>query len=119
MKLPNGENAEIPLSKLVDYLLSLTHPVGKWKARVFQKYGFHAGNVDLLRNGLLAIAKSEDIEERIRSQHGIKYIIDGTLRGPLKAAIDVRTIWIVETGKDVPRFVTAYPHHGTHLGGLR
>ncbi len=109
MKLPNGENADIPLSKLVDYLLSSTHPVGKWKAKVFQRYGLHAGNAELLRNGLLAIAKSEDIKETIRTQYGVKYIIDGQLWSPLRQPFSIRTIWLVDKGKHVPRFVTAYP----------
>ena len=109
MKLPNGERADIPLAKLLEYLLSPTHPVGKWKAKVFQRYGFHAGNVELLKSGLLVIGTSQDIKETIHNRYGLKYIVDGSLQSPLGEVLNVRTIWIVETGKRAPRFVTAYP----------
>jgi hypothetical protein len=33
MKLPNAERAEAPPEKLRDYLLSPSHPVGRFKAR--------------------------------------------------------------------------------------
>lgn len=109
MKLPNSEYADIPSAKLLEYLLSSTHPVGKWKAKVFQRYGFHAGNVEHLKSGLLGIAKTQNIRETIRGRYGLKYVIDGSLQIPLGDALNVRTIWIVETGKRTPRFVTAYP----------
>jgi len=40
MRLPFMESAEVPKRKLVDYLLSTTHPFGRYKARVFIRYGF-------------------------------------------------------------------------------
>lgn len=38
MILPNRERAYIPEAKLVHYLLSLSHPVGKSKARFVTAY---------------------------------------------------------------------------------
>ncbi|MEH2301903.1 MAG: DUF6883 domain-containing protein [Nostoc sp.] len=35
MKLPNGEQAEISMQKLIGYCLNSEHPSGKHKARVF------------------------------------------------------------------------------------
>ena len=35
MKLPHGADAEVPLAKVSDYLLSAEHPVGRFKARFF------------------------------------------------------------------------------------
>ncbi|MGM0384274.1 MAG: DUF6883 domain-containing protein [Thermodesulfobacteriota bacterium] len=109
MKIPSAEHAYIPSAKLRDYLLSSTHPVGKWKAKVFQRYGFHAGNVEVLKSGLLVIGTSQDIKETIQSRYGLKYVVDGSLQSPLGEALNVRTIWIVDTGKRAPRFVTVYP----------
>jgi len=109
MKLPNAENAEIASSKLLDYLLSAEHPVGKWKARVFHSYGFNSSNLALLKGGLLSIARLEDVQDIIQGPHGTKYVIDGSLRGPKGDTMKVRSIWIVERDKRVPRFVTAYP----------
>lgn len=41
MKLENKEYAYIPLAKLLDYLLSETHPVGKSKAKYLRSLGFN------------------------------------------------------------------------------
>lgn len=48
MKIPNSQNAFIPLSKLRDYLLSETHAVGKSKAKLFRAKGFNTSNINLL-----------------------------------------------------------------------
>lgn len=38
--LPNADRAEIDRGKLQDYLLSPTHPVGRFKARFFAALGY-------------------------------------------------------------------------------
>ena len=40
MLLPNAERALIDRAKIRDYLLSLHHPVGRFKARFFTSLGF-------------------------------------------------------------------------------
>lgn len=109
MELPNRENAYIPLSKLKDYLLSETHSVGKSKAKLLRSSGFNETNVTSLKEGLLAIAHSEQLIETDASPHGIKYIIEGELKTPTGGAIKMRTVWIIDKGQERPRFVTAYP----------
>ena len=105
----NRENAYIPLSKLKDYLLSETHSVGKSKAKLLRSAGFNETNVTLLKEGLLVIAHSGQVIEAISSPHGIKYVIDGLLKTPIRGFIKMRTIWIIDKGQGHPRFVTAYP----------
>jgi hypothetical protein len=109
MQLPNREKAYIPLSKLKDYLLSETHSVGKSKAKILRSVGFNETNVNLLKEGLIAIAHSEDVEGMISSPHGVKYVIDGLLKTPDAGSIKMRTVWIIDKGQVRPRFVTAYP----------
>ncbi len=109
MKLPNKEKAYIPISKLIDYLLSETHITGKSKSKFFRKFGFNESNLDMLEQGLLAIAKTQDIVATNISPHGTKYIIDGNLFTPINRFVRIRTVWIVEKDQDAPRFVTAYP----------
>lgn len=109
MELPNKKNAYIPPAKLKDYLLSETHSVGKSKAKILRTAGFNETNVNLLKEGLIAIAHSETIEEAISSPHGVKYVINGTLKTPEGGIIKMRTVWIIERGQELPRFVTAYP----------
>lgn len=109
MKLPNREQAYIPSTKLSGYLLSETHSVGRSKAKLLRSVGFNEANVDLLKQGLIAIAHSEDVKEVISSSHGVKYIIEGLLQTPFGNSIKIRTFWIIEKGQERPRFVTAYP----------
>jgi hypothetical protein len=109
MKLPEKEKAHIPLAKLTNYILSEMHPVGKSKAKLFRALGFTEINVDLLRQGLIAIAKSEEVIDVISSEHGVKYIVDGFLKTPSRSSLKLRTIWIIDKGHVHPRFVTAYP----------
>lgn len=110
MKLPNRENAYIPLSKLTDYLLSESHVVGRSKAKFFRALGFEETNIEMLERGFLTIARNENVLEEISSPHGMKYVIDGTLQTPIGKNISIRTVWIIDTGQDRPRFVTAIPN---------
>jgi hypothetical protein len=45
----------------------------------------------------------------VETVHGTKYIIDGELVAPNCRIIQVRTVWIRDSGKKETRFVTAYP----------
>jgi hypothetical protein len=109
MELPNKSNAQISLTKIVDYLLSENHPVGKSKARYFRSHGFNDENASDLANGLLSIAQNGQVGSSERSLFGIKYVLDGELDTPNGDKIRVRTVWIIESNSDIPRFVTAYP----------
>lgn len=109
MQLPNRESAYIPLPKLTEYLLSETHAVGRSKAKFFRMHGFTEYNVEMLEEGLLAIARSEPTIEVNPSPYGTKYVIEGSMETPNGAFIRVRTVWIIEAEEDRPRFVTAHP----------
>ena len=109
MKLPNNKNAYVPLAKLIDYLLSETHSVGKSKAKLLRTVGFNEGNVQMLKKGLLEIAHTKDVAEVITTLHGVKYVMDGDIRTPVGLVIKMRTIWIIDAGQERPRFVTTYP----------
>lgn len=74
-----------------------------------QSVGFNESNADLLRQGLINLAHTEEIKESIKSPHGVKYIIDGTIQTPDGVYINIRTVWIIDKGQTNPRFVTAYP----------
>ena len=109
MQLPNRRQAYIPRRKLTDYLLSDTHAVGRSKAQFFRALGFDETNVTLLEQDLLAIAQNEPVTEVVLSPHGTKYVIDAPLATPSGTVAQIRTVWIIETTTDSPRFVTAYP----------
>ncbi|PKL48650.1 MAG: hypothetical protein CVV37_07935 [Nitrospira bacterium HGW-Nitrospira-1] len=109
MKLQNKESAYVPITKLLNYLLSETHSVGKSKAKYLRSMGFNETNVNLLKQGLLSIAQSEDVKDVISSPHGVKYVINGSIQTPVGISIKMRTVWIIDKGQGRPRFVTAYP----------
>lgn len=109
MKLPNSKNAYVPKEKLLGYLLSETHPVGKSKAKFFRKLGFDETNVDKFERSLLSIARTKDVEERKEIPYGVNYIIKGLIKLPNRKAASIKTVWFVESGQARPRFVTAIP----------
>jgi len=110
MKLPGRERAFVPERKLTAYLLSLSHPVGRAKARFFRRLGFDGSNADRLRNELIDLAQRADVASTECTAHGTKYVVDGLLSTPSGDEAAVRTVWIIEDSRpDAPRFVTAYP----------
>lgn len=109
MKLPSREKAYVPPRKLIDYLLSASHPVGRSKAKFFRSVGFDETNAEVLERGLIDIGRSEEVTEVEWTPHGIKYAVEGLLQTPTEGGKRIRTVWIIETGRESPRFVTAYP----------
>ncbi len=108
MKLPNSNGAVVPREKLTAYLLSKTHPVGRAKASFFRLIGYDETNADDLAAELIRLAGAEEVVQSEASPFGTKYVVEGLIAGPLGSA-GVRTVWIIETGTVIPRFVTAYP----------
>jgi hypothetical protein len=109
MKLPAAERAVIAPAKIRDYLLSTSHPIGRFKAPFFASLGYANANWQRLEKDLLALAVSGDAELGNRSPYGQKYEIRGTLIGPSGKAAGVLTVWIILFGGDAPQFVTAFP----------
>lgn len=107
--MENRSKAYIPPAKLIGYLLSETHAVGKSKAKFFRACGFDEPNVAVLEQGLLSIAQTEAPAVVVQSPYGVKYIIDGFLQTPSGTSVKVRTVWIVDARDASPCFVTAYP----------
>jgi hypothetical protein len=48
MRLPNADEAVIPVEELRDYLLSPTHPIGRFKATFFAGLGYTADDWAIL-----------------------------------------------------------------------
>lgn len=110
MRLPNANLALVEREKIIEYLLNVHHPDNSGKARFFFALGFSREEWLTLANALRTLAETAGIVREMESSHGIKYIVDGQLKTPAGKTPDVRTVWILDSGSDVPRFVTAYPH---------
>lgn len=108
MKISNIENAIISSEKIKNYLLSSSHPVGRFKAVFFNSLGYTSSNWELLLNDIYSILKN-DAEKIEESEYGQKYKISGEIVGPLKKSSQIITIWIILKDNKNPQFVTAYP----------
>ncbi len=80
MKLPNYENAIVPQAKVTQFADALAR---------------HAAENE--------VAKSEQV------RFGTRYVIDGIIHAPDGRTPNVRSVWFIEQGEPIPRFVTAYP----------
>jgi hypothetical protein len=109
MKLPDARRAVIAPAKIRDYLLSTSHPVGRFKAPFFASLGYTVTHWQRLEHDLLALAVSGEAELGRESRYGQKYEIHGTLNGPSGKSARVLTVWMVRSGSNVPQFVTAFP----------
>ena len=109
MSLPNANRAVVDANKLRDYLLSSSHPVGRFKATVFFALGYSAAGWELLRDDILAIARTRQAVPGLSGPFGRKFEVNGILTGPNGRSADIRTIWLVRSEDEAPRFVTAYP----------
>ena len=109
MKLPAAERAVIEAAKIRDYLLSTSHPVGRFKTPFFTGLGYTRANWRGLEADLRNLAATGDAQPGQPSPYGQKYEIRGILRGPSGKYSEVLTVWIILVSGDVPQFVTAFP----------
>lgn len=109
MKLPHAEVAVIEAEKIRDYLLSDSHPIGRFKAPVFEALGYRQASWEQLASDLREQHALSEVGEVVETQHGRKYVIRANLKGPNGRTFAMQSIWIVLKGEDLPRFVTAYP----------
>lgn len=103
------DRAQFDAEKARDYLLSPTHPVGRFKAAFFASLGYVQADWERLREDLRTLSMSNEARSGAPSPHGAKYEVEGILVGPTGRTARVVAVWIVPNGEALPRFVTAYP----------
>lgn len=66
-----------------------------------------------LADALRLHAEQHEVVETQDVLEGTKYVIEGELETPNRTTSDrlprLRSIWMIDTGNNIPRFVTAYP----------
>ena len=107
--LRGAERAIIDERKVRDYLLNPLHVRGRHKARMFAAalgYGRfdHARLIRQIKAGIL----EHEAVAIDHGPHGEQWRVEVPVTGPAGSAI-VRTLWIIRTGEDVPRLISAYP----------
>ena len=88
LKVPHEGGVRIDERKVRDHLLSKSHPVGRFKARLFAAVG--------------------EVSETVETPFGQKYVVPGDLNGPL-GSVPVLTVWFLELGQERARLVTVRP----------
>ena len=109
VKLPNADRAIVDKRKVRDYLLSRSHPIGRFKAAFLASAGFVPENWRDLATQLRELAALGDALAGDQSEHGEKYVISGILKGPQGLSLEVTTIWLVPAKGGAPRLVTVFP----------
>lgn len=108
MPVPGADRVRIDERKIRGYLLSPTHPVGRFKARVFAALGFDETNAEAFVAEVRRIAATGEVSEVEDTEFGAKYTVPGDLNGPAGTA-RVITVWIREAGQAEVRLVTVRP----------
>ena len=109
MKLPELYQIIIPKKKIIDYLLSLSHTIGKHKARYFYKVGFSVENREQFSDAIIEIVRDINISKQFQNNYGTIFIIEGEMKTPSNTKIKVRTVWIVLTNQNIATLITVYP----------
>lgn len=104
MKLPNIDFAIIRPEKLRDYLLSSSHPIGRYKAVFFRSLGYEKDSWTVLESDIRSLLAGDADEIEI-TKYGSKYGILGSITGPNGRSANIISVWIMLTGEGVPRFV--------------
>ena len=107
--LRNAAQAIIEPGKLRGYLLSRTHPVGRFKAIFFRSLGYSVSRWQLLEIDLRKHLVANEPESEEVTAHGRKFVVRGRIEGPSGRSAELVTVWIILAGEEVPQFVTAYP----------
>jgi hypothetical protein len=109
MRIPGAHHAVVDPFKVLNYLLSAEHTIGRHKALFFATLGYRRNRWQDLMNALVRHADEDTavvVEETI---FGAKYAIVAPMTGPNGQTSIIVTVWIVRTEETFPRLVTAYP----------
>ena len=109
MNLPHAQEAVVTQNKIENYLLNPGHPIGGGKAGFFLRFGFSRGRWNLLADALRQHALANPVADLVSDADGTTYLVEGSLQTPSGRSPRLRSVWLVETGKLAPRFITAYP----------
>ncbi len=109
MILPNADAARVPENKILGYLLSPTHRSGKSKAAFFGSFGFTPRDWEKLAAALHLHARANPVAAEAVNAFGTRYVVDGLLIAADGTALNVRSVWFINSNGAPPRFVTAHP----------
>ena len=95
--------------KLTGYLLNASHKRGGPKARLLLSVGYRTDDPQRLESDLRVQHLSIDGTRTSANAYGIVDEIEGPIKTPGGRTVRFCSVWQVDTGTDVPRFITMYP----------
>ena len=106
--IPDAERAVLDIRKIEAYCLDPSHPRGRHKARVFREaLGLGQRDAAWLRSAFLDGVQRAEATELAHDKFGIRWQVDISLTRQGRQVV-VRTIWIVRSSEEIPRFVTCW-----------
>jgi hypothetical protein len=109
VKIANCRNAQVPKSKVTDYLRSVVHPEGEAKAKFFLRWGFRRDQWAALAAALIQQANEHEYSVATQGKYGTKYMVIAPICAPNGIIPLVKTIWMFAEEEQRPRLITAYP----------
>jgi hypothetical protein len=109
MTVPNANQAIIATKKLTGYLLNVSHKRGAAKARLLLGVGYRADAPQVLEADLRTQHLTLDVTRTSENPYGSVYEIEGPIETPSGKTMRFCSIWQVDIGTAVPRFITMYP----------
>ena len=109
MAIPDADRAIIVAEKLTAYLLNVSHKRGAAKARLLLSVGYRSDAPQALESDLRTQHLSLDVTRTSENAYGVVYEIEGPIRTPSGRIVRFCSIWQIDTGTQVPRFITMYP----------
>ncbi|PIV85321.1 MAG: adhesin [Nitrospirae bacterium CG17_big_fil_post_rev_8_21_14_2_50_50_9] len=110
--LPNHENAYVDSAKIRNYVLSASHPIGRFKAAYFRGLGYTHEKWKQFEDDIREQHLTLEAEPTEKTKYGQKYTIKGFVKCPNGKRVLLQSIWIILEGENTPRFVTIYPEGG-------
>ncbi|MGL6226914.1 MAG: DUF6883 domain-containing protein [Thermoguttaceae bacterium] len=112
--LPNSREAVVSSEKINGYVLNFNHPVGKHKARAFEKIlGYNQSNSESLVSQIQACVDKCSALPGKKDAYGQRYEVNIPIKGPNGSTAIVRTGWIIRTDSNQPELITVYIKDGT------
>ena|SRR5690242_21626373 len=80
MKLPYAAKARVDRKKVVEYLLSFSHPDGSSEAEFFSRFGFRVDDWRVLARALRKHGRENTVSVSVQSAYEIRHSVDARLR---------------------------------------
>jgi hypothetical protein len=109
MPIPNANRAIIAANKLTAYLLNPSHKRGGAKARLLLSLGYRTDAPDRLESDLRAQHLPLNPARESHNLYGVAYEIEAPIETPCGRTVRFCSIWQIDAGSEVPRFITMYP----------